>query len=122
MMLLLNKPYGVLCQFTDAQRPPRPDPPGHPAQPDQIPLLTESPPGQLPPAPRLQAPQQPRPELRIDNRHDLTYRWHRRLRAHRRPVRSGSELEPGGPFPFRRAHPDAGDQHPASPTRHARPA
>ena len=60
-----------------AQRPPRPDPPGHPAQPDQVPLHPEPPPGQPPPAPRPQAPQQPRPELRIDNRHDLTYRWHR---------------------------------------------
>jgi len=44
-----------------------------------------------------------------------------RLRAHRRPVRSGSELEPGGPFPFRRAHPDADHDHPASPTRRAHP-
>ena len=72
-----------------AQRPPRPDPPDPPAQPDQIPLHPEPPPGQPPPAPRPEAPQQPRPELRIDNRHDLTYRWHRRLRAHQtaRPVR-----------------------------------
>ena len=60
-----------------AQRPPRPDPPDPPAQPDQIPLQAEPPPGQPPPAPRHQAPQQPRPELSIDNRHDLTYRWHR---------------------------------------------
>jgi hypothetical protein len=36
---------------TRAQRPPRPDPPGHPAQPDQIPLYPEPPPGQPPPHP-----------------------------------------------------------------------
>ena len=99
-----------------AQRPPRPDPPDPPAQPDQIPLQAEPPPGEPPPAPRHQAPQQPRPELSIDNRHDLTYRWHRAPpSASRRPVRSGSELEPGGPFPFRRAHPDAGKPPPRKP-------
>lgn len=34
MMLLLNKPYGVLCQFTDAQRPPRPTLAGFGLPPD----------------------------------------------------------------------------------------
>ena len=33
-------------------------------------------------------PQQPRPELSIDNRHDLTYRWRPRPRAHQ-TARSG---------------------------------
>jgi len=56
-----------------------------PARPDPAPARTPT----APAAPRLQAPQQPRPELSIDNRHDLTCRWHRRLRAHKtaRPVR-----------------------------------
>src|SRR5439155_23775808 len=95
-------------------------PPAPPAttRPDAAP--GRIPTGPAAPAPRPQAPQQPRPELRIDNRHDLTYRWHRRLRAHRRPARSGGLLEPGGPFPFRRAHPVAGHHTPASPTLHPR--
>ena len=73
----------------ERRRHGHPERPITPAQPDQIPLHPEPPPGQPPPAPRPQAPQQPRPELRIDNRHNLTYRWHRRLRAQQtaRPVR-----------------------------------
>jgi hypothetical protein len=78
-------------------------------------------PNEQPPRTPAPGPQQPRPKLRIDNRHDLTYRWHLRLRAHWRPVRSGSELEPGGPFPFHRAHHVAGNRGLARPTGHTHP-
>jgi len=46
-------------------------------------------------------PRQPRPELSIDHRHDLTCRWHRRLRAHqaehRPPPRPDLSLAPAPP-------------------------